>query len=437
MFFSKKRKLELDALAQKAANTQDRLDSISRCCATINFTTSGEVLDVSESFLSVIGYSLSEVKGRHHRLFCPQAIIDSKEYSLFWQDLSKGIAKRGIFLRKHKNGKDIWLEATYIPIYEDGVLVHIMKIAYDVTSVQMQSMESKALIDAIHRSSAIIEFTPDGTVANANANFLQTMGYRDLNAIKNKHHKIFCPTDFYNENPNFWWELANGKIKHGLFQRLDSRGNTVWLEATYNPVYNHAGNIVKIIKVASDVTERIEKQLKIQKAAEVAYSTAVETAQVSEHGAQILKENLRNSEKISVDIKQSAERVEDLNKQSREISKIVTTIKSIADQTNLLALNAAIEAARAGDHGRGFAVVADEVRTLAARTSKSTEEINQMVDTNSNLVVQARDSMIEVITQANKNADLVNEATAIIDEILRGAEHVSQVAVNLVNNSSS
>ena len=437
MFFSKKRKLELDALAQKAANTQDRLDSISRCCATINFTTSGEVLDASESFLSVIGYSLGEVKGRHHRLFCPQAIIDSKEYSLFWQDLSKGIAKRGIFLRKHKNGKDIWLEATYIPIYEDGVLVHIMKIAYDVTSVQMQSMESKALIDAIHRSSAIIEFTPDGTVANANANFLQTMGYRDLNAIKDKHHKIFCPTDFYNENPNFWRELASGKIKNGLFQRLDSGGNTVWLEATYNPVYNHAGNIVKIIKVASDVTERIEKQLKIQKAAEVAYSTAVETAQVSEHGAQILKENLRNSEKISVDIKQSAERVEDLNKQSREISKIVTTIKSIADQTNLLALNAAIEAARAGDHGRGFAVVADEVRTLAARTSKSTEEINQMVDTNSTLVVQARDSMIEVITQANKNADLVNEATAIIDEILRGAEHVSQVAVNLVNNSSS
>ena len=104
MFFSKKRKLELEALAQKAANTQDRLDSISRCCATINFSTAGEVLDASESFLSVIGYSLNEIKGRHHRLFCPQSIIDSKEYSLFWQDLSKGIAKRGIFLRKHKNG---------------------------------------------------------------------------------------------------------------------------------------------------------------------------------------------------------------------------------------------------------------------------------------------------------------------------------------------
>ena len=437
MFFSKRQAQEQAALAQQVASLQERFDSISRCCATINFTKTGEVMDASESFLAVVGYRLDEIKGRHHRLFCPQDVIVSREYSVFWQDLSQGIAKRGIFRRKHKNGSDIWLEATYIPIYENGALAYIMKIAYDVTQAQLQAMESSALIEAIHRSSAVIEFTPDGSVTNANENFLLTMGYRDLHAIKGKHHKIFCPVDFYNENPNFWQELANGKIKNGLFQRLDSRGNTVWLEATYNPVYSHAGNVIKIIKVASDVTARIEKQLKIQKAAEVAYSTAVETAQVSEQGAQILQENLRNSEKIAVDIKQSAERVEDLNQQSREISKIVTTIKSIADQTNLLALNAAIEAARAGDHGRGFAVVADEVRTLAARTSKSTEEINHMVDKNSDLVVKARDSMIEVITQATQNANLVNEASAIIDEILRGAEHVSQVAVNLVNNSSS
>lgn len=437
MFFSGKRKIERDALVQQVANLQERFDSISRCCATINFTKTGEVLDASESFLQTVGYSLQEIKGRHHRLFCPQEIIDSREYSFFWQDLSRGIAKRGIFLRKHKNGSDIWLEATYIPIYEHGVLVYIMKIAYDVTNAQEQAIGRGALIDAIQRSSAVIEFTPEGTVANANDNFLRTMGYRDLNAIKGKHHKIFCAVDFYNDNPNFWQELASGNIKHGLFQRINSSGQTVWLEATYNPVYDHAGKIIKIIKIASDVTARIEKQLQIQKAAEVAYSTAVETAQVSEHGAGILQQNLKNSEKIAVDIKRSSERVEDLNKQSGEISKIVTTIKSIADQTNLLALNAAIEAARAGEHGRGFAVVADEVRTLAARTSKSTEEINQMVDKNSHLVIQARDSMIEVITQANKNADLVNEATAIIDEILRGAEHVSQVAVNLVNNSNN
>ncbi|WP_170941613.1 methyl-accepting chemotaxis protein [Cellvibrio mixtus] len=435
-FFSHKKQLENDLLSGEIKALQEKLGSINLSCATIWFTPDGMITDASDMFLSVIGYSLNEIKGQHHRVLCPKEVLNSIEYRSFWQDLSNGKAKRGKFLRSHKDGSDVWLEATYIPILENGAVSSIIKIANDITGSYQQSIDNEFLIAAIQRSNAVIEFTPDGTVITANQNFLTAMGFRDIKEIAGQHHKIFCTQDFYNENPHFWQKLSSGNIEQGLFQRISKSGNTVWLEATYNPVFDHRGKVIKVTKIANDVTTRIEKQLAIQKAAEVAYSTSVETAQVSERGAQILKENLNNSEKISSDIKRSSKLIEDLNQQSGEISKIVTTIKSIADQTNLLALNAAIEAARAGEHGRGFAVVADEVRTLAASTSKSTEEINHMVERNNRMVIQTRDSMIEVTQQAGKNADLINEATRIIDEILKGAEHVSQVVVNLVDSSN-
>jgi len=414
---------------------QAELSSIANSCATIYFTPEGEVVDASPLFLSTMGYTLDEIKGQHHRLFCPPELVDKPQYRQLWSDLAKGKPQRGTFLRKSKQGNDVWLEATYIPIEQDGRVVRIMKIANDITQSFEESVDDKALLQAIHRSNAVIEFTVDGRVIDANDNFVHALGYNELREIKGLHHEIFCPREFYKENPTFWRDLASGQVKNGLFRRVSRNGDNVWIEATYNPVFDHRGKVIKVTKIACDITERMERQLAIQKAAEVAHSTSVETAQVSERGASILKQNLSNSEKISSDIRRSSGLVDDLNTQSEEISKIVTTIKSIADQTNFLALNAAIEAARAGDHGRGFAVVADEVRTLASRTTRSTEEINTMVDRNNQLVGNVRSSMVEVTEQATRNADLIAEASEIIHEILKGADYVSHVVGDLVNSS--
>lgn len=429
MFFSKKQ------TEYKPVQSVDSaaIEAMSKFCATISFLPDGTVLEANPLFLNAVGYSLEEVQGQKHALFCPTQITSSLDYKNFWPDLATGKSKEGTFLRKHKDGSDIWLEATYFPVEIDGIVVKVIKIASDVTKAKLIADSQLAVYNAIDRSSATIEFTPDGTVISANDNFLMALGYQSKKDIIGQHHRKFCTEQFYQDNPNFWAELANGDFKTGQFERVGKQGQTVWLEASYNPIFDQFGKVVKVLKVASDITERVNMQLAIQHAAEVAHSTSVETAQVSENGAQILRRTVETSDKIVADVEVSTELIEQLNHQSESIAKIVTTIGSIADQTNLLALNAAIEAARAGENGRGFAVVADEVRTLAARTSKSTIEIDDMVKQNSNLTRQAKDSMSKVSERSKENAQFIDEASGIIDEILKGAIHVSNTVNKLLD----
>lgn len=435
MWFAKKQDIKNTdnylALERSSAEVQ----SISESCAKISFTTSGEILDANDMFLSCVGYTLAEVKGQHHSVFCPNGTAQSSEYKEFWSDLSRGTAQRGVFLRKSKTGQDVWLQATYIPVKIKGEVSHIIKIANLITDAYVKSLESRAIVDAVQQSNAVINFTPDGLVLRANKNFVQALGYNDESEIKGQHHRIFCDEEFYAQNPNFWKELSDGKSHNGLFKRISKTGKDVWIEASYNPILDHMGNVSKITKIATDITQRVEVGFAIQKAAEVAHGTSVETAQASEKGNAIMGELFENYKKITANLEISSTHIEDLTQQSAEISNIVTTIKSIADQTNLLALNAAIEAARAGEQGRGFAVVADEVRTLAASTTKSTEEINTMVDRNNKLVEQSRQSMESVAKQSGMNTELIDSASEIINEILKGANHVSEVVSKLIDNS--
>ncbi|GGD62960.1 methyl-accepting chemotaxis protein [Lacimicrobium alkaliphilum] len=427
---------QIDQLEREVSEHRALVHSIQSNVAYIEFTPAGEVLMANSRFLSVMGYQQSEVIGNHHRIFCEQDYTQSREYLQFWQDLQDGKSKAGTFQRKNSSGAPVWLEATYFPVTLNNKVVKVIKIATDATSEYVSLRSQLAVSEALNKSMAIIEFTTDGNIVKANANFKRTMECTDADIV-GKHHRIFCTDKFYHEYPDFWRELQDGNIKTGQFERISLRNNRVWLEATYNPVTDENGRVVKVIKFAADISARVEQSLAVSKAAEVAYSTAVETAQIAVQGADILDNAISTSRDIESQVSESVEAVEELNQQSEQIGTIVSTINSIAEQTNLLALNAAIEAARAGEMGRGFAVVADEVRQLASRTSKSTQEITQVVKRNQVLTENVTDQISSISQRARQGHELTQQVARVIAEISDGAENVSKTVSGLSRDQVS
>ncbi|OLQ81694.1 hypothetical protein BIT28_02220 [Photobacterium proteolyticum] len=277
---------------------------------------------------------------------CLQSYANSSEYGNFWKQLRQGQAQKGTFERRNKAGETLWLEATYFPIKANGQVIKIMKIASDVTGSTIESLNKESVLTALNRSLATIEFDPKGNILTANDNFLSTVGY-PVSQIAGKHHRIFCDESFYSENPSFWQDLESGQFKSGRFLRRNSHGEAVWLEATYNPIFDTSGKVVKVIKFASDITKQVEKSEAVSQASDIAYSTSVETAQIAKQGSDLLSDSVAVSVGISDKVKEASGKIQQLNTKSQSIEAIVSTIKEIADQTNLLALNAAIEAARA------------------------------------------------------------------------------------------
>lgn len=428
--FNSKLKAELQQCQDQLLEQQGFFDAVHGSVATITFTPDGTVLAANDLFLNVVGFSAPEVIGQHHRIFCEKLYAQSSDYQQFWADLKQGRSRTGVFQRFNKRGEVIWLEATYFPVKLRGVVTKVIKIAADITEHHLQLLSQQAVVTALDRSLAVIEFTPGGEVIAANGNFLHTMGYT-LAQVQGKHHRIFCDDQFYRDQPHFWDELGRGQFKSGLFCRQNSHGSKVWLEATYNPILDDNRRVVKVIKFASDITERINKSDAVREAAMLAHDAARETLNCAERGAGLLSSVVDTSSLIASQLTHSIGLINQLNEQSRSIEAIVSTISSIADQTNLLALNAAIEAARAGDQGRGFAVVADEVRQLAARTSLSTDEIAKVVQNNRELTAKVTSEMSDVTSSAELGKQQVGEVNEVMSDIRREANNVSSTVSDL------
>ena len=429
-------KNELAARTAEVVEFKGLIAALERSMAVVEFDLTGKVLRGNDNFLKTMGYREDELLSKSHQDFCSPSLTRSREYSEFWAQLRAGKFVSGTFQRVNGRGQNIWLEASYNPVTdESGKVLKVVKYALDVTAKVSQEAEIRGKLAALDRAMAVIEFDLSGNVLVANDNFLKVMGY-GAGELKGKQHRMFCEPSLVNsaEYSDFWRRLNAGEFFSGQFKRLAKNGRVVWLEASYNPVYDADGKLYKIVKFASDISDRVEKFEADSRGASRAYHISAETEKVAEHGAEVIQQTAREMRQIADNIGASARLVSQLGERSEQITAIVNTIRGIADQTNLLALNAAIEAARAGDQGRGFAVVADEVRQLAGRTSRSTAEIAEMIGM---ILTETRDAVASMdATQegAQRGVSLADQAGTVILQIRTGTSDAVQ-AVSMFASS--
>lgn len=380
-------KFATEITKQKIQSMEDagKLAGVDRSQAIIEFDLSGTIVTANGNFLRTMGYSLDDIKGRHHSMFVEAEMRSSPAYTDFWTRLNRGEFFSGEFKRLGKDGREIWIIASYNPILDEtGKPFKVVKFASAVTDQKLAAADAKGQIDAIRKSQAVIEFRMDGTISSANQNFLDVMGYT-LGEIEGKHHSMFVEASERGKPAyaKFWQSLNLGEYQAGEYKRFAKGGRVVWIEASYNPILDLNGKPFKVVKYATDVTAKAVARMKAEEARGLIESVAAGSEEMNASIREI-SEAMVKSRGVALE---AVSRVECADTQAQRLRVaagamgcIVEMIGDITGQINLLALNATIESARAGEAGRGFAVVAAEVKSLANQAKQAADKITAEID---------------------------------------------------------
>lgn len=427
--FNNKLKQEIRQLREDLMSIEQVKSSLDSEMLVLQLDPQGRIEMVNGNFESEMLYRAEQLLGRNIEDIVPAHVKSLDFYQRMKSAINRGEHLNGAFRLLRGNGQEAWLRSILQPVKNsEGRIKYFTLHSSDLTRTIETSREHESLIKALMRSTAVIEFDLDGNILTANERFLATVGYR-LEQIRGKHHRMFCEPQEVNSAgyQAFWDKLRRGEYVAERFKRIDAHGRVIWLEASYNPIFDAHDVLYKVVKFATVITDQVNQELAVAEAADVAYNTSLGTDVSARKATDVVTQTVTVMRGLEASMQEAADGIQALDTQSRVIGSIIKTISDIAGQTNLLALNAAIEAARAGEQGRGFAVVADEVRQLASRTSTATEEIARVVQQNEQLA-QAAVAIIDTSKrQAEQGLALADETGSVIVEIQDGAKRVVDV----------
>ncbi|MRX06328.1 PAS domain S-box protein [Pseudoduganella sp. FT25W] len=386
--------------------------ALNRVQAVIEFDLEGKILHANENFLRVLGYSLSEVQGRHHSMFCEPEFAASPAYKQFWSRLAVGEYEHGEYKRLAKGGREIWINASYNPIMDaDGKPYKVIKFATDITDTRMRNAEYEGKVSAIAKAQAVIEFDMSGNVLTANDNFLDVMGYY-LDDIKGEHHRMFVDPDFAAsaDYKRFWQKLNRGEFDSGRYKRVGNNKKTVWIQATYNPIMDLNGNPYKIVKFATDITAQVELE----------HSVAAKAKSDGEKIARLL-DSVEHAANGDLTSKVLVEGDEPLDQLAEGISKMIDDLRKVISNVVMSASGLADASTTISERCNGVAV---GTQALGA----TVEEMNASID--------GLTSSINTIAGNTSDADAMAKSTQNEAEIGAKAVAKSIEAMDLINRSS-